>query len=207
MSECPFFNDTCKGNQCVMWFDEECLIVGFLRNLHSGISKPEIEFDEPIDLQPSYHFERPEPVIPEDIKSATAESLAAEFITFLEREFHDSELTPHYGNFQLFLQTKNLVDRWNIPADIRLKIEKAQTLARDEIQKRIETERRIRFETEKEELPSLVNRCCDWAVTNGMKRVTVADVDAFILENELDMLKETRRALYAMSNVQLKSKK
>jgi hypothetical protein len=52
-----------------------------------------------------------------------------------------------------------------------------------------------------------VNRCCDWAITNGMKRVTVADVDAFILENEYDIIKETRRALYAMTNVQLKSKK
>jgi hypothetical protein len=190
-----------------MWFNEECLIVGFLQNLQSGFTKTEYEPDIPIDVQPSFTFQRPEPTIPEDIKNATPESLASEYIAFLETEFPDSEPGMLFGNFQLFLETKNLIDRWGLPAELRLKLEKAQILAREEIRKRVETEKKLRLETEKGELPSLVNRCCDWAITKGMNRVTVADVDAFILENEFDLLQETRRALYAMANVQLKSRK
>lgn len=204
---CPFFKDECKGNQCVMWSNEKCLIVDFLQKLQSSFEK-EIPEEEIVVREPIIsRFERPEPTIPEEIKQATPETLAAEFILFLETEFPESKLTPYGGNFELFLQTKNLTEHWNLPPEIRLKIKKAQTLARDEIQKRIETEHKIRFEREKEELPSLVDRCADWAITKGMKRVTVADVDAFILENEFDILKETRRALYSMTNVKLKSKK
>ena len=206
MSLCPFFNEECKGNQCVMWSDGECLVVGFLYQLKTGfLSEPDA--DTFSMEEPMIRFERPEPEIPDDIKNSSPESLAAEYIAFIETEFPDSDMGHRYGNFDLFLQTKNLTDRWQLPADIKIKIEKARTLAREEIRKRAETERKLRLETEREELPSLVNRCCDWAITNGMKRVTVADVDAFILENEYDIIKETRRALYAMTNVQLKSKK
>lgn len=207
MTFCPFFKEECKGNQCIMWSDEKCLIVAFLHNIQTSFER-EIPEEEIVVREPIIsRFERPEPTIPEEIKQATAETLAIEFITFLETEFPDSELAPYGGNFDLFLQTKNLTDRWGLPPEIRLKIEKARTLARAEIRKRIETEHKIRLEREKEELPSLLNRCVDWAITMGMKRVTVADVDAFILENEFDILKETRRALYAMTNVKLKSKK
>ena len=207
MSLCPFFNEECKGNQCVMWSDEECLVVGFLHQLKTGIL-PEIDEDTISMEAPSiYRFERPEPEIPDDIKNSSPESLAAEYLAFIETEFPDSDMRHQYNNFDLFLQTKNLTSRWGLPADIQLKIQKARTFAREEIRKREETERKHRFETEKDELPSLVNKCRDWAITNGMKRVTVADVDAFILENEYDILSETRRALYAMTNVKLKSKK
>ena len=45
MSLCPFFNEECKGNQCVMWSDEECLVVGFLHQLKTGFL-PEIDAPE-----------------------------------------------------------------------------------------------------------------------------------------------------------------
>ena len=207
MPFCPFFNSECKRNQCVMWYDEACLIVSFLQGLAQPPTEREMPMEEPTEAPSMFRLERPEPVIPDEIKEVTPESLAAEFITFLETEFPDSELGPYRGNFNLFLATKNLTERWNLPADIQLKIEKAQILAQNEIRKRVEEERKIRLESEKEELPSLVSRCCDWAISKGLKRVTVADVDAFILENEFDLLNETKRALYAIANVQLKSKK
>lgn len=203
MSFCPFFNNECKGNQCVMWYNDVCLIVSFLQDLTQPPDREPLS-EEPLVIS---RFERPEPFIPDEIKKATAESLATEFITFLETEFPDSELRLYGGNFQLFLKTKNLTERWNLPAEIQLKIEKAQALARIEVRRRTEEEKRIRLELEKEEVQSLVDRCCDWAISKGLKRVTVADVEAFMLENEYDLLRETSRSIYALSNVKLKSKK
>jgi len=47
----------------------------------------------------------------------------------------------------------------------------------------------------------------DWARINNLKRLTLADVDTFIMEKEFDLLTETKRAIYAMANVKLKSGK
>lgn len=206
MSFCPFLKDECQGNQCVIWYDEQCLIAAFLQNIHTGLEKQRSAEEEILVDEPRFEFRRPETVVPEEIKQATPETIAAEFLDFLETEFPDSKTRIYGGNFDLFLQTKNLTNRWNLPPEINLKIQKAQALAREGIRQKNEAEHRKRFEDEKVELPSLVSRCCDWAISKGMKRVTVADVDAFILENDLDMLKETKRALYSLTNVELKSK-
>jgi hypothetical protein len=64
-----------------------------------------------------------------------------------------------------------------------------------------------RLTEEKEELPSLVSQCVDWARVNSLKRLTLADVDTFVMEKELDLLNEIKRAMYAMTNVKLKSGK
>jgi len=104
----------------------------------------------------------------------------------------------------LFLESKNLIERWNLPPEISIKLQKAEVLAKQRLQKKKEEERRARLEKEKQELPSLVSRCVDWAVTHALKRVTHADIDVFILENNLDMLPETKRALYSMTNFKMK---
>ena len=63
-----------------------------------------------------------------------------------------------------------------------------------------------RFGEEKEELPSLVGKCVDWARINSLKRLALADVDSFVMEKELDLLKETKRAMSSMANLKLKSR-
>ena len=77
-------------------------------------------------------------------------------------------------------------------------------------QRQLENEREIKereqLEREKAELPSLINSCIDWAREHGLKRVTKADIEAFLLEKNIEILPQTQRALYAMVNVQLKSK-
>jgi hypothetical protein len=60
---------------------------------------------------------------------------------------------------------------------------------------------------EKDELPSLVSQCVDFARMNGLKKLTLSDVDTFIIEKELDLMHETKRAVYSMANVKLKSQK
>jgi len=44
-------------------------------------------------------------------------------------------------------------------------------------------------------------------IIEGLWRLTLADVDAYIVERNIDILKETRRAIYATANVKLKSRK
>jgi hypothetical protein len=68
-------------------------------------------------------------------------------------------------------------------------------------------QRKERLGKEKEEFPSLVSQCVDWARINGLKRLTLSDLDTYILEKDLDILQETKRALYSMANLKLKSKK
>ena len=76
--------------------------------------------------------------------------------------------------------------------------------------KQLDNERKIKeseqLERERAELPSLVNSCIDWVREHGLKRITKADIEAFLLEKNIKILPQTQRALYAMVNVQLKSK-
>jgi hypothetical protein len=94
-----------------------------------------------------------------------------------------------------------------MPPEIQAKIQKAELLADREMRRNEESQKKERLGSEKEELPSLVSQCVDWAIINGLKRLTVADVDTYILEKNLDILQETKRALYAMANLKLKTGK
>ena len=198
---CPFFKETCKGNECVMWRNETCLIVSFLQITSEGVPSSE-EIMESSGIE----FHRKEAEVPDWIKTRTAEELAVEMLEFKKKEFSEDEKLGFHTISNFFWNSKG-VERFLMPTDIRLKVEKANILAQKEILREAETEKRERLKKEKEELSSLVSHCIDWARTNGLKRLTLADIDAYIMERNLDILNETKRALYAMSNVKLKSGK
>ena len=197
---CPFFKETCKGNECVMFKNGECLIVSFLQIASEGVPSSEEIMASGIEIH------REEAEVPDWIKTRTAEELAVEILEFKKKEFSEDENLGFHAISNFFWKSKG-IERYLMPSDIELKVERANILARREILKETETQKRERLGKEKEELPSLVSHCIDWARTNGLKRLTLADIDAYIMERNLDILKETRRALYAMANVQLKSKK
>jgi hypothetical protein len=154
--------------------------------------KPEKEIEEPII----------EEEISNKIKSSTPEELAAELISFAKKEFPDQEderRVPIHIITGDFWRSKN-IERWYLPADIKLKIKKAELLA----QKQLEGEREVK---EKEKMLSLVNPCVDWAKEHGLKKVTEADVIAFLLEREIDLSPRTKkRSLQALVNNIIKSK-
>lgn len=197
---CPFFKETCKGNECVMFKNGECLIVSFLQIASEGVPSPEGIMTSGIEIR------REEAEVPDWIKTRTAEELAVEILEFKKKEFSEDENLGFHTISNFFWKSKG-IERYLMPSDIELKVERANILARREILKETETQKRERLGKEKEELPSLVSHCIDWARTNGLKRLTLADIDAYIMERNLDILRETRRALYAMANVQLKSKR
>ncbi len=158
------------------------------------------------DITQQSEKESEEPTIKKEIsnkiKSSSPEELAAELISFAKKEFPDQgneRRVPIHIITDLFWRSKNII-KWGLPADIGLKIEKAELLA----QKQLESEREVK---EKEKLLSLVNPCIDWAKEQGLKKVTEADVDAFLLERNIDVLPRTKkRALYALVNSKIKSK-
>jgi len=199
---CPFFKETCRGNECVMWSNEKCLIVSFLQIASEGI----LPTEEVVETS-RFEIQREEVEVPDWLETRTAEELAVEILEFKKKEFPEDEYSGLHTISSLFWQNKGIVHTYNMPSEIQLKMNRADILARTQVRREEEDQRRNQMEKEKEELPSLVSHCIDWARTHGLKRLTVADVDAYILERNLDILKETRRALYAMANVQLKSKK
>ena len=198
---CPFFKDICKGNECVMFKNGKCLIVSFLQIVSEGVLSPE-EIGETRGIE----ILREEAEVPDWIKTRTAEELAAEILEFKKKEFPEDEYLGSHTICNLFWENKG-IEHYQMPSEIRLKINRANILARTQIRKEEEKRRKEQIQKEKEELPSLVSHCVDWARTNGLKRLTLADIDAYIMERNLEILKETRRALYAMANVQLKSRK
>ncbi len=197
---CPIIKEKCRGNECVMWRDERCLIIAFMEIF---VRAPE---EENIAIPTGYEYEEIDKVeVPEEIKSATPEELAVKLISFVKEEFPDNKRIWIPNIASLFWRSKN-VERWNLPPDIKLKIEKAERLAQRQLENEREIKEKERLEMEKIELPSLVGSCVDWAREHGLKRVTKADVEAFLLEKNIEILPQTKRALYAMVNVQLKAK-
>lgn len=92
---------------------------------------------------------------------------------------------------------------WAYALDIMRGFEMIQE--RESVDKERESKEKEQTEKEKTMLPSLVKDCVDWARKKGMKKLTVADVDAFLAEKELELLYKTNRVLYAMVNVELKA--
>jgi len=205
---CPFFKETCRGNECVMFRNEECLIVSFLERISEGIPLPEesVSSSEENLGRGGLILHREEAEVPEWIKKRTPEELAVEMLEFKKKEFSEDEKLSFHTLSRFFWASKG-VERFFMPSEFQLKIERANFLAEREIAREAEAQKKRRLEEEKEELPSLVSQCVDWARINGLKRLTLADIDTYIMEKDLDILNETKRALYAMANVKLKSKK
>ncbi len=191
---CPFFKGPCHGNECVMWKNEECLIASFLQHVAVAPEENTPLPEEAIQRTGSgLLFQREEAEVPEWLKSSTPEELADEILDWKRKEFSEGGCFGFHAISQYFWSSKG-VETFLMPLEVQLKVQKAESLAEKEIRKK-----------EKEELPSLVNQCVDWARTNGLRRLTVADVETYILEKNLGILQETKRAIYAMANLKLKT--
>lgn len=193
---CPFLRETCKGNECMMFRDEECLLVSFLETVREGTPTPAEGMpliQEGIE-RGGLIFHREEAEVPDWIEKRTPEELAVEIFEFIKRE-RTEEGSDYYSASHNFWESKG-VHEFLVPFEVRSKIQRADFLAK----------RRV-LQEEKDELPSLVAKCVDWAGINNLNKVTLADVDAFLLEKDLDLLRETKKALYSTANFKLKSRK
>lgn len=201
MSFCPFFKEDCKENQCVMWLDENCMVVNFLQKIHTAVPS-----DEDLESEPIGYVSEPFTTsIPEYIQASTPESLVSDYVTFLRDEFPDSESRP-YGMWELFIQSKGLSGRFGLPSDTAMKLGKARALADIELSRLRDTERKERLEREQIEVPSLVDKYIDWLDEKKLQKVRLADVSRFTTEFQLDLLRDTERDIYDKAQLKMESR-
>ncbi len=187
ISFCPLIKEQCKGNECVMWKNESCILVTYLSG-YEGENSTELPNEEPMY---------------DEIESISAEELAAEIVTFAQREFPDEKMSfaLNVATTQI-LHDKKIVNRFTVPLEINLKIQKAQMLA----EKQFEAKEKEKLVLEKKELPSIVDACYDWARSQGLAKLTLGEVEVFLAENDRELLKQSKKLLWSMVNVKLKTR-
>lgn len=207
---CPFFKEQCHGNQCKMWKDEECLIVNFLSNLQEDNSENQNEQapqEENIHLESHISSNRYETQqVPKWLKVASPEEIAQQILEFKDEEFKNGEEVRFHMLRNLFWSKKG-VEQFFLPPEISMKIQQAEVKAQMQMKKEEDEKKKARLSQERDGLPDIVGQCVDWARTSGLKRLSLSDVDTFTLEKDIDILKETKKSLYSMANVKLKSGK
>ncbi|MGA2681866.1 MAG: hypothetical protein ABSF44_08715 [Candidatus Bathyarchaeia archaeon] len=203
---CPFFKTDCHGNECAMWKDEHCLIVNFLQSFQQYASEgSEASSEEGMGIDVEVPV-RESARVPKWLKTATAESLAKEILEFKDEKFPDGDRFGTYSASRLFWSSRG-VQRFGLTPEIETKIEQADMLAEQQMRKEEADKRVERFTREKEELPSLIGQCVDYARSNELKKLTQGEVEAFVQEKGMDILPETLRLLWTKTNLALKTGK
>ncbi|MFA5015369.1 MAG: hypothetical protein WC549_07505 [Actinomycetota bacterium] len=192
---CPLLKEDCKENKCVFWLDK-CLIVSFLQG-------PALRPDE--EVYSSDDESEEEIKVPDEIKNCSADQLAEIIFSYAQKEIQSEELRwldPEF--FSEFWESKSVEDKFNLPDSIRSKIDRAERIVQKKWEKEIVNRERDRFQKEKESLPKLIEECVQWVKQNGFKKVTQSDISTFLLEKNIDILKETKTMLYSKVNLLLK---
>ena len=189
MSFCPIIREKCKGNECVMWSDEECTIVNF--------------FGQPIytEIDDEYEggeIESPTQEIPSWVNSASSEDIVNEYITFLQREFPDTE--SYYGYWSLFLD-KIGCNSYGLPTELAMKFQKARILKDIEEEKLRNAKLDERRERESYQIDSWVDQYFDYMKSRNYPKVRQNDVYSFVRNRNLDILSETKREIYDLAKV------
>jgi len=192
---CPLIKENCKHESCVFW-QEKCLFVLFFQNC---IAKPNVEVYEGAEE------EEEEIVIPDEVKNFSAEQLAELAFSYAQKEVQEEEQKWLFSDFfDEFWNSIGLEDQSDLSKDIRAKIDRAENIAQNKWEKKIADSGRAKFQKEKESLPQLIQDCTKWAKQNGLKRVTQSDISTFLLEKNIDILRETKTMLYSKTNALLK---
>lgn len=192
---CPLIKENCKHESCVFWL-EKCLFVLFFQNC---IAKPNVEVYEGAEE------EEEEIVIPDEVKNFSAEQLAELAFSYAQKEVQEEEqIWLDSDFFDEFWNSIGLEDKYDLSNNIRAKIDTAEKITRKKWKTKIADSGREKFQKEKESLPQLIQDCTKWAKQNGLKRVTQSDISTFLLEKNIDILKETKTMLYSKTNALLK---
>ena len=198
---CPFFREECHGNECVMWKNEKCGLVSYFQEMSESKGFPGYDVPSAEEDMARVGFSKP----PKWLTATTPEEIAEEIVDLKKREFPEKEIDA-YSITNYYWSSKG-VEKHLMPAEIQMKMLKAELLAQGEIRKYEDGQKKELLEKEREELPSLVSQCVDFARMNGLKRLTQGDVDTFVMvEKNLDLKREIRRAICAMANFKLKKR-
>ncbi|MEM4203671.1 MAG: hypothetical protein QXS54_06345 [Candidatus Methanomethylicaceae archaeon] len=125
---CPFIRDTCKGNLCVMWKDERCIIISFLESFQEELT---LEEGRP-KIQEELGFGSEE--IPDWLAEATPEELAEEIVDFVKKEFNEDTYILNGTLIEYFWKNKGIF-KFSLPPEDQLEVEKAEYLALKKLEK------------------------------------------------------------------------
>jgi hypothetical protein len=193
-SFCPFFKEKCKGNECVMWKDDKCLIISLVERLLIYHEKETAERETTKEIL-------------EAMKLATDQELAVELLAFAKKLFSYVEDIDLFIASRSFWENKGINER-TAPSAIKLKMHNVETLAVNMFEAEMRLMEKEQIEEEKnEKLPPLVDLCVDWAITNGLKSVTQSNIKVFLDERNEILHHETLILLHARVNLKLKSKR
>jgi hypothetical protein len=148
--------------------------------------------------EPEYIDDEEDEKVLEKLGKMSAEEIAKDMVAFANKQFPDS--LDFFEIRNAFL-AENGTDRFgvNMDANLRVKIDKADRLAQQQIMQAV-------VKKEKEELPKIVEECVKWAKENGFNKLTRSNLDAFLLEKSMSFSNPTHDALYIKVNFELKKK-
>lgn len=137
------------------------------------------------------------------------ETLADEMLKFITLEYPKMSLQDQLSNVhELFWQyRRNKVGEGYESEETRQKFEKVFTLAKNRLNEEKIVIREQKLLSEKADLQLLAKKCASWAKLKGMKKIAKYEIHAFLIEENLDLMEETKRDLFSMANVILKSNK
>jgi len=140
--------------------------------------------------------------IPKELKEKSVEELAKSMIEFLEKEYPElleskrpAVIRPLYTYWK-----KMGVDMFLFhgDADTRIKIDRAEFIVQKEFEERALRRR-------KQRILELKPRVVEWAKKNGLGKITQADIEAFLLTEEISLTQEDGRVLARLVNLDLKN--
>jgi|ERR1035437_837392 hypothetical protein len=184
---CPLLRDKCHGDRCKAWSGGECLVVTFLTQSVASVAQGNAtDAGQAADQE-----------IPEELRLASAEDLAGQIAAFAKKKSSGDEISM-WELMDGFWEAMG-VDEMDLPYDLANKAGRARLLA----QQLLNAEK---SDLDNAELPSLTVRCVEWARERGLTRLTLSDVDVFMLGANAKLGHDARRKLYATVNVELKTK-
>lgn len=140
--------------------------------------------------------------IPEEMKKKSAEDLAKDMMEFLDKEYPRllEDKRPAVIRLLYPYLKKIGVDTllFHGNADFRVKIQKAEMIVQKEFE-----EKRLR--KKKQRILELKPKLVEWSKKNGLDKIAQADVEAFLLTNEISLSQEDGRILAKLANLDLKA--
>lgn len=179
------------------------MIVNLLKTIQTTIPSEDDLDTSQVEFYPELS-QRP---IPEYIKTISPEELAVEYITFMQTEFPDPSMRSSSGVFDLFLRSKDVDNRFELPLEIDIKIRKARILISTQLEQERDREKQVRIEQERAELPSYLDRFGDWLSERGRTIARYVDVSRFASEYELDLLGDTLRDILENTQTRLEDER
>lgn len=194
---CPFLKNHCKQSECVMWQNNKCLTISFMQYFLTPKEDYSVETEKEEEAK-----------VPEVIQTSPVEQLAKELVSFVKDNTVDVD--SRWIDQQMldcFWESKGISGKYDLPSEIRLKMDKVQHLAEKQLEEERELREKEQLKKEKAQIPQLIEECIVWARRNNLtKSLKKADVDVFLSDKEIKLSTETKHLLWSMVNVQLKAK-